>query len=187
MGTSALFLSLWRILPHWEIGEYSMKVNWALTPEASCEKLLRAYHNALDNKYSPRFNQWLDEKLEPGRSSMTVRMAILRYFSLRAERARLQCDIYKRGPGLIREVLTVSRQLGPREKRAAVFLMECLRHRQEMKLFMEQDIQAGTKRLEPDEMNEKAWEAFRQWWELSPRERAEHEPLEGTGIEIGSP
>jgi hypothetical protein len=187
MGALAMFLSLWRVVPQWEVGAWSMRANWWLAPETSCETLLRSYHKALDNGYSHSLNAWLNDKLEPGRSTSTVRAAILRYFALRAERARQSHGICERGPEIIGEVLTVSRQLGPRDKRAAVILMESLRQRQELKLSIEEDVPDGAKPIGQDTMSEKAWEAFHRWWELSSRERAEREPLAGTGIEIGSP
>ncbi len=185
LGAMAAFLALWRLVPQWDIGGWSFRANWWLTSEASCEELLRSYHRSLDKGYSITINEWLDSELERGQSSTLVRMAILRFFALRAENGRQPDAFCKRGPDLIGEVLVASRAMGA-DKRGAVMLMECLRKRQVLKLYWVQDVPAGAEHFGDQLMHEIAWDAFQHWWELSQLERMGRDPLDETGILLAS-
>lgn len=187
-----LLLSLWRAIPHWAVGQWSLRAQWAITPEQSREALLRSYHHALANGYSQDVNEWLNDKLDPGHSSMEERAIILRFFALRTSCARHPDNLCKRGKSLIGEVLAASTAQPVEDKRGAVMLMVCLRHRSARKLFWGQD--SGANHLDESSMVETAWQAYEQWWRSSEI-RSEKinsfekfdDPLVETGISIGSP
>lgn len=184
-GFFAVFISLWRGSPHWTFGQWSFSVQYSLAATSAREGLLRDYHRALDNGYSHWFNQWLEERLDG--STGEERVAILRFFALRAGRARQSLSLCERGPGLIGEVLAASAGQSLEDKRGAVMLMVCLRRKNILKLFWHPDTTPDG--LIPDEqmMVEQAWAGYAQWWTLPENERENHDPLASAGVTIESP
>lgn len=187
-GFFAIFLCLWRVIPHWWVGQWSLRTQYALTPASSLEGLLRDYHRVLDNGGCHIVHALLIAHLRDPDLSLDERDAIVRFYALRVPRSRATRELFTLGPEWIGTVLDATSGADADVRRGAVFFMEGLYLGRELykpTLYIEPEgIALG---IGPDEKVERAFAAYQIWWSLSEAQRAERAPLDGTGIAIGEP
>ncbi len=187
-GFFAVFLCLWRVVPDWLVGQWSLRTQYALTPASSLDGLLRRYHQALDNGYSKALHGFLIPRLSDPSVSLEEQAAIVRFYCLRVPRSRARPELFTLGQSWIGNVLDATEDADAEVRRGAVFFMEGLYLGRELYkpvLFAEPDgPSAGMSREDAAQL---AYVAYHAWWSLPPERRAERSPLEESGIAIGEP
>lgn len=187
-GCFAVFISLWRAVPQWSIGCWSLRTQYALTPTSSLDGLLRSYHRALDNGYSHALHPFLIGRLQSTAASDQEKQAILRFYGLRTERSRASAELFAQGRDRIGDVLKATMDSDPVIRPGAVFLMEGLYRQRELykpSLFAEPDGSAVG--LSESEVVLRAYIAYYDWWSLPAARREERAPLDGLGVSVGEP
>jgi hypothetical protein len=187
-GFFAVFLCLWRVVPHWSIGQWSLRTQYALMPASALDGLLRNYHRVLDNGHCNALHPFLIRRLHDPGLSMEERDAIMRFYSRRVPRSRARPELFTLGPEWIGTVLDATIAAEAEVRHGAVFLMEGLyRQREIYKPTLHAEPEGSAQDLSKDEVAERAYLAFQLWWSLPMGERARRAPLDGTGLAIGEP
>jgi hypothetical protein len=187
-GFFAIFLCLWRVVPHWWVGQLSLRTQYALMPASLLDGLLRDYHRVLDNGYSNALHEALIARLrDPGVSSEECG-AILRFYCLRVPRSRATRGLFTLGPEWIGAVLDATVGADAEVRRGAVFFMEGLHRGRELyKPMLCREPDGIAQGISKDEMATRAYIAFQIWWSLPEGERTSRTPLGGTALAIGEP
>lgn len=189
VGFFALFLSLWRVVPGWVIGCWSLRTLYIFTPASSLDELLRSYHHALgDHGYSRPLDPFLISRLRNPATVLDERDAILQFYSLRVPRSRASKELFSLGVEWIGPVLEATKGADLEVRCGAVFLMEGLyRGRELYKPVIYAEPQGPSVGLSRDNKFLRAYAEFYAWWSLSSERRGERSPLDDTGILIGEP
>ena len=189
IGAFVLFLSLWRVVPSWVIGCWSLRTQYAFTPASSLDDLLRNYHRRLgDHGYSRPLDPFLIARLRNPTTAVEERDAILQFYSLRVPRSRANAELFSFGVEWIGPVLNATSGADAEVRSGAVFFMEGLyRGRELYKPVIYAEPDGPSVGLSQDEKVLRAYAAFHAWWALPSQQRDEQWPLDGIGIVIGEP
>lgn len=166
-----LFVSLWRTVPHWWVGQWSLRTQYALTQASSVDGLLRDYHRALDYGDCRVVHALLVAQLRDPELSPEERDAILKFYSLRVPSSRAPSDLFTLGPQWVDAVLDATAVADAEVRSGAVFFMEglCLGRRL-YKPRLWRDREGPAANLSEDEVVERMHAAFREW-STSPERR----------------
>ena len=187
-GFFAIFMCLWRVVPSWAIGGWSLRAQYAFTPASSLDGLLRDYHRALDRGYSHALDLFLIDRLRDPVTIPEERNAILRFFSLRVPHSRAAPELFTLGMEWIGPVLEATDDADVEVRYGAVFFMEGLYlERRLYKPVIHADQDGPSVGLSRDERLMRAYIAFHEWWSLPAEQRDKRSPLGEAGLTINEP